>query len=74
MMWPDHCVQGSWGAEYVDGLVRKDTDKEILEGNYTWIEANSGFGSQYIWNPEDQSLTRNQSINGTTGLEEYLNN
>ena len=31
-MWPDHCVEDSYGADYVEGLTRKDTDKEILIG------------------------------------------
>ena len=45
-MWPDHCVQGSFGCEYVDSLVRKNTDIEILKGQITDVESYSGFGSE----------------------------
>ena len=32
IMWPDHCVSGSFGAQYHPSLEREDTDIEILTG------------------------------------------
>ena len=43
-MWPDHCVQGSTGAEYHKDLVLADSDGEVLKGQSKMIECYSGFG------------------------------
>ena len=43
-MWPDHCVQESYGSHYHEGVVRKDTDHEVLKGKFQWIESYSAFG------------------------------
>lgn len=32
IMWPNHCVQGTQGADYHPDLVIKDSDVEILKG------------------------------------------
>ena len=32
VLWPDHCVQGTFGAKYHKDLIIKDTDIEILKG------------------------------------------
>lgn len=45
VMWPDHCVQGSEGAEFHKDLVRADTDINVLKGQLQWVETYSGFGS-----------------------------
>ena len=42
-MWPDHCVQGSKGAEYHPDLLRADTDIEVLKGQDKMIETYSAF-------------------------------
>ena len=44
-MWPVHCVQGSNGAEYIDGLQLAASDHEILKGTKQKIDAISAFGS-----------------------------
>ena len=44
VMWPDHCVQGSTGAEYHKDLVLADSDGEVLKGQTKMIESYSGFG------------------------------
>jgi nicotinamidase/pyrazinamidase len=46
MMWPRHCVQGSRGAEFHPGLVRKPTDHIIQKGTHPLVDSYSGFGSQ----------------------------
>ena len=45
VMWPDHCVEGSFGAEFHKDLVRADTDINVLKGKMQWVETYSGFGS-----------------------------
>ena len=43
-MWPDHCVQDSFGAQYHQDIVVKDSDIEVLKGQSKMIESYSGFG------------------------------
>lgn len=45
IMWPDHCVQNTSGAEFHIDLVRADTDINVLKGKMQWVETYSGFGS-----------------------------
>jgi len=44
-LWPPHCVQGSSGAEFLDGLDVKETDVIIQKGVKTGTDSYSGFGS-----------------------------
>lgn len=41
-MWPDHCIQGSKGAQYHPDLVVKDTDKEFSKGLIVEVDSYSG--------------------------------
>ena len=43
-MWPDHCIQGTHGAEYHKDLIVKNTDIEILKGTQRNVDTLSGFG------------------------------
>ena len=43
-MWPDHCVEGTFGAEYHKDILIEDTDKEVLKGTTKMLECYSGFG------------------------------
>lgn len=43
VMWPDHCVQGTRGAELCDGLVTDPTDAVIVKGTRTEVDSYSGF-------------------------------
>ncbi|KAF4741751.1 NAD(+) salvage pathway protein [Perkinsus olseni] len=43
MMWPDHCVQGTRGAQFNDGLVIKSTDKVVKKGTDLKVDSYSGF-------------------------------
>lgn len=38
-MWPDHCVSGSFGAQYHDNLVKEETDIEILRGKIRTVDS-----------------------------------
>jgi len=44
MMWPAHCVQGSKGAEFVEGLVCQESDVVIQKGVNSGIDSYSAFG------------------------------
>jgi nicotinamidase/pyrazinamidase len=44
-MWPPHCVQGSKGAEFLDGLVREETDVVVPKGILRTVDSYSGFAS-----------------------------
>ncbi|KAF4671907.1 NAD(+) salvage pathway protein [Perkinsus chesapeaki] len=43
MMWPDHCVQGSKGAEFREGLVVLGTDRIVKKGTDVKVDSYSGF-------------------------------
>jgi nicotinamidase/pyrazinamidase len=44
MMWPDHCVQGSSGADFLDDLVIAESDFIVQKGSGS-VDSYSGFGS-----------------------------
>jgi nicotinamidase/pyrazinamidase len=44
-MWPTHCVQGSRGAAFLDGLVVEDSDVIVQKGMIKMVDSYSGFGS-----------------------------
>lgn len=43
MMWPQHCVQESWGAELVDGLEKLSSDCYIYKGFDPDLDSYSAF-------------------------------
>jgi nicotinamidase/pyrazinamidase len=43
VLWPDHCVQGTYGAELVEGLNRKLINKVFHKGTDPNIDSYSGF-------------------------------
>eukprot|EP00808_Paulinella_micropora_P011859 g2939.t1 len=43
MMWPDHCVQGSAGAEFHKDLVHEKTDSVVRKGLKQHVDSYSGF-------------------------------
>ena len=45
VMWPDHCVQGSPGADFHPDLVVEESDLVISKGQLQWVESYSGFGN-----------------------------
>ena len=61
-MWPDHCVQGSPGAEYHKDVVVKDSDIEVLKGQIKMVESYSGFGGD----GEETGLTQKLKDLGVT--------
>lgn len=58
VLWPDHCVQGSWGAEFHDELEWRLAHAVIRKGYHLKIDSYSGFR-------ENDHLTH-------TGLDGYL--
>lgn len=43
MMWPDHCVQGSYGSHLHKDLIVKDSDVIVHKGTNKEIDSYSGF-------------------------------
>lgn len=58
ILWPDHCVQGTWGAEFSAGWDLTQIDKVIYKGTNSLIDSYSTFF--------DNGQRK------TTGLETYL--
>ena len=42
-LWPDHCVQGSYGAEFASELDLEKIDKIVRKGTDITIDSYSGF-------------------------------
>lgn len=47
VMWPDHCVQGSQGAEFCSNLVREQTDLVVQKGTNPLVDSYSAFGDEF---------------------------
>ncbi|KAK3725994.1 NAD(+) salvage pathway protein [Vermiconidia calcicola] len=60
-LWPDHCVQGTPGCEYISHLDLSKLTHSIEKGQDKRVEMYSGFGPPY----------RNPKF-GMTGMEEEL--
>lgn len=43
IMWPDHCVQQTKGAEFIPGLQMSQVDKIVQKGTDAQIDSYSGF-------------------------------
>jgi nicotinamidase/pyrazinamidase len=43
VLWPDHCIQGTYGAELVSGLDQTEIDQIIQKGTDPEIDSYSGF-------------------------------
>ena len=64
MMWPDHCVQGSWGAEFHAQCQPTDSDFLVSKGLDYRAKSYSGFGSH----PEVTTLLADLKAKGVTKL------
>ncbi len=42
-LWPDHCVQGSWGADFAPGIQELPFDRRFEKGNDHDIDSYSAF-------------------------------
>jgi nicotinamidase/pyrazinamidase len=43
VLWPVHCVEGTFGADFVEGLNIEDIDKVIRKGTDANVDSYSGF-------------------------------
>ncbi len=43
VLWPDHCMQGTPGAEFAAGLNTDGIDHVVAKGTDRWIDSYSGF-------------------------------
>lgn len=62
VLWPDHCVQGSEGAELHDDLPHEHLDVIVRKGTDPKVDSYSGFREN--WNPDGERPP--------TGLGGYL--
>lgn len=62
-MWPDHCVQGTQGAEFRSDLIIEDTDLLLQKGNNKAVDSYSAFH-------ENDGKTEPRFANGKTFAEE----
>ena len=46
MMWPAHCTQGSFGAQFHAGLIQHPGDLIVQKGCNPEVDSYSGFGSE----------------------------
>ncbi|QMV14375.1 bifunctional nicotinamidase/pyrazinamidase [Vibrio spartinae] len=58
LLWPDHCIQSSWGSEFIPGLAQNNIEYIVYKGSNPEIDSYSGFFD----NGKQQS----------TGLLDYL--
>jgi nicotinamidase-related amidase len=56
VMWPDHCVQGSSGAEFAENLIREETDFLVPKGTNALVDSYSAFGDEFEGQFEDTGL------------------
>jgi len=54
VLWPDHCVANTAGAEFVEGLKADSFDAIIHKGTHSHIESYSAFRD--IWNKDETEL------------------
>lgn len=56
MMWPDHCVQGSKGAQFHPHLEASEDDIVVRKGLQKEVDSYSGFGDAFGHTKEKTSL------------------
>lgn len=61
--WPDHCVAGSWWADYIDWLDSNKIDKKVYKWYEKDIDSYSWFWARELqenWKTLDEILQENQ--------------
>ncbi|KAH7887773.1 Isochorismatase-like protein [Phlebopus sp. FC_14] len=66
VLWPDHCVQGTSGAEFIPGLHADMLDETIYKGMDSGVECYSAFKEP--WSLRSTNLERLLRDNGVTDL------
>lgn len=46
-LWPDHCIQGTWGAELIDELDKTHIDHIVEKGQDARVEMYSAFSDPF---------------------------
>lgn len=49
MMWPDHCVQGTWGSDVVSDLRLDGSEIIVPKGTNRWVDSYGGGGSEDLF-------------------------
>ena len=63
VLWPDHCVQGSKGAEFVPLLNREKIERVFQKGTDKWIDSYSAF-----YKPEQMSALKGRRAGAFEGI------
>ena len=66
VLWPDHCVANTIGANFVEGLKTDSFDAIIHKGTHSHIESYSAFKD--IWNKSETELPKLLSQKNITDL------
>jgi len=66
-LWPDHCVQGTPGAEFVDGLRAVDGAAVVEKGTKPDADSYSGF-----WDNERANQTELEQVLRQRGIEKVV--
>ena len=72
VLWPDHCVQGTPGAELAAGLDVAGIDKVFRKGADAGIDSYSGFYDNGHRPSKDSGRAEQVDGRKATGLAEYL--
>jgi nicotinamidase/pyrazinamidase len=70
-IWPVHCVQGTWGAEFHPDLVVLD-DAEVIRKGSGGEDGYSGFSMRDPTDPEDRSSTGLDGVLEARGIEKVV--
>ena len=63
MMWPTHCVQGTFGTDFVAGLIKLDSDFVVQKGADPFIDSYSGFyDNNHLKKTELDSLLKDYGL------------
>jgi nicotinamidase-related amidase len=66
VLWPDHCVADTTGANFVEGLKTDSFDAIIHKGTHSHIESYSAFKD--IWNKSETELPKLLSQKNVTDI------
>jgi len=67
MMWPNHCVQGSAGAELHKDLRTSETDRKVYKGQHREVDSYSGF-----YDNDHKSKTELESVLRSAGITDVV--
>lgn len=69
-IWPVHCVGGTWGAEFVEGLDVRDEDHKVRKG----VGGEDGYSGFTVQDPktEEKQSTELESLLRSEGIQKAI--